>query len=950
MASRRNRIKGVANIPQRRKNNTNEEPTEPLVKIENENINLTYDSDKIAEETELQSQSHPNVVEQYNELNSCVSENNVYSKAYNGDISQNISVLHTSSNITTNCDINNKLSKENASDNAIKVQSNKNFEHEIENKTIVPQTVQQSKPLLMRRKFIKPVLSASVINRKPKHDANKESTVDVEVRREPLEIDINNKIPIENVNTESITILDKVIIPPKNIPNSALNKDVEYADIKPKQPVVTPVIKLNCGNEITLDETHLMPENEVIPKPEGPLDKGVKKLTPYTNYANNSDTEYPPPPPSPSKINRSRIKAIPRLSYRKTSFSASESEDESKRNYNRNRNDSICSTASGVPESIAECMSPQRPKESISIVQKKCNRTEQSRKLAEARREFQRRFGTSKPDRQRLTMIDLIFYNPTSNPMTNDIKSNQDKIEAAEENVVATQIDQESEKIDDPQEENEDMGKSDEENEMPVPQIKIGPSGEIILDEKSLVIESKEVKKQREELQKTQLVNGDFDTGYGIYKRQKRSKDWTHSETLRFYKALNTIGTDFCLMCELFPRRTRRELKMKFKKEERINQTLIDKAVMQPCSFDFTELKHEVDMEEKELEELQRQKEEEVKIKQEKNEEKLSRKRKAVKKHTIEENKKPIKTIQPKPPKIRKVRKPRIKKLNIENILENSDADESDIATQSESDDEISLPLKPTRSGRIPKVSKKFDHTESMSVENIIKRNKICDNTKSNNIEPGSIMIITEKGPNGEPVYKIFMVTPDNNATPLNLTSEVVSKAIEFKRGIAAQNILTISANITDDEGEHSRKLEENNITIPADENVTSLKGNNELCNKTIKPEKADENVTIPADENVTIPADEDVAMPADESVTILAHENVRLSTDENVRISTDENVTIPADENVAMLADKNVAISADENITVPADENVTVPSNENVTPIKSDYVLDTDATNPKKC
>lgn len=66
-----------------------------------------------------------------------------------------------------------------------------------------------------------------------------------------------------------------------------------------------------------------------------------------------------------------------------------------------------------------EC--PHSPKkEFTSVVQRKFKRTEQSRKLAEARREFLQKFGTSKPDkpdRQKLTMMDLIFYNPSSNPM-----------------------------------------------------------------------------------------------------------------------------------------------------------------------------------------------------------------------------------------------------------------------------------------------------------------------------------------------------------------------------------------------------------------------------------------------------------------------------------------------------------------------------------------------------
>lgn len=54
----------------------------------------------------------------------------------------------------------------------------------------------------------------------------------------------------------------------------------------------------------------------------------------------NVELEYPPPP-SPSITNRVRIKAIPKLRYRKTSFSASESEDEMRKS-SRIRNDSVC--------------------------------------------------------------------------------------------------------------------------------------------------------------------------------------------------------------------------------------------------------------------------------------------------------------------------------------------------------------------------------------------------------------------------------------------------------------------------------------------------------------------------------------------------------------------------------------------------------------------------------
>lgn len=160
-----------------------------------------------------------------------------------------------------------------------------------------------------------------------------------------------------------------------------------------------------------------------------------------------------------------------------------------------------------------------------------------------------------------------------------------------------------------PNENNEQTAEEDDDG-IPAPQIKIGPNGEIIVDEKSLVIENKEVKKNLEAIQKSSLIDGDLDTSYGVYKRVKRSKDWTREETICFYKALNTIGTDFSLMCELFPRRTRRELKMKFKKEERINRVLIDKALMQPTNFDISHLKHEMELEERTLAEMEKIKKE----------------------------------------------------------------------------------------------------------------------------------------------------------------------------------------------------------------------------------------------------------------------------------------------------------------------------------------------------
>lgn len=59
---------------------------------------------------------------------------------------------------------------------------------------------------------------------------------------------------------------------------------------------------------------------------------------------------------------------------------------------------------------------------------------------------------------------------------------------------------------------------------------------------------------------------------------------------MRFYRCLQVIGTDFSLMNSLFPNRSRRDLKLKFKKEEKANGFLINKAIIEHSTFDIEEL------------------------------------------------------------------------------------------------------------------------------------------------------------------------------------------------------------------------------------------------------------------------------------------------------------------------------------------------------------------------
>lgn len=193
-----------------------------------------------------------------------------------------------------------------------------------------------------------------------------------------------------------------------------------------------------------------------------------------------------------------------------------------------------------------------------------------------------------------LTMKDMIYYNPRSNPMPKSRRPS----ESGSEVKIKTEIKEERSKTPPPPPVELDPPKS----QIPiVPQLKLGPNGEMILDEKSLVIESlaeKEAKKMREN---SEVVFDDGNNGkYGYFKRQKRTRDWTPEETIRFYRCLHTVGTDFSLMIQLFPDRNRRDLKIKFKKEEKTNGHLIDKALLHPKEFDIEALKREFDQEDAE--------------------------------------------------------------------------------------------------------------------------------------------------------------------------------------------------------------------------------------------------------------------------------------------------------------------------------------------------------------
>lgn len=203
--------------------------------------------------------------------------------------------------------------------------------------------------------------------------------------------------------------------------------------------------------------------------------------------------------------------------------------------------------------------------------------------MLDIKRESRERLSKKDIDKSKLRMFDMIYFNPQNNPMKprSTVKIEKVKLDLKKEPSP--------EKL------------PEKSNAVLVPRLKLNASGEMVLDESSLVVENEQQRQNRILIANNTVVYDDELSGsYGIYKRQQRTKEWLHDETVKFYRCLNTVGTDFSMMLNLFPNRTRRDLKLKFKKEEKNNPHLVDKALLKHNVFDLDELQRDLDQEEAE--------------------------------------------------------------------------------------------------------------------------------------------------------------------------------------------------------------------------------------------------------------------------------------------------------------------------------------------------------------
>lgn len=177
-----------------------------------------------------------------------------------------------------------------------------------------------------------------------------------------------------------------------------------------------------------------------------------------------------------------------------------------------------------------------------------------------------------------MTMMDLIYYNPPGNPMPE--KTSKVRI-----------LEDSAETVDDPAEP-EAASDEDGSEASAGPRVRVGPNGEITLDEESLVVRRQAPRSEPRPV----VYETGHETNYTSFRRQPHGRrTWTEKQTARFYRALSVCGTDFTLMATFFPERTRQDLKNKFKREERMHRDLVDKAINDPTQFDLVGLEEEME-------------------------------------------------------------------------------------------------------------------------------------------------------------------------------------------------------------------------------------------------------------------------------------------------------------------------------------------------------------------
>lgn len=161
-----------------------------------------------------------------------------------------------------------------------------------------------------------------------------------------------------------------------------------------------------------------------------------------------------------------------------------------------------------------ESMTSNKSYSEVSLKSRKTIKQEETQKASDAKRDLRKRLNNiQNVDKQSLTMFDMIYYNPIKNPMKTPALTKKGSLE----NIPST-IDRESRSVSKSRSPTPapTIPRVPDPPKLPAqltPQLKLGPNGEMILDETSLVVENEREKEIRDTLAKTEIVYDDEFSG-----------------------------------------------------------------------------------------------------------------------------------------------------------------------------------------------------------------------------------------------------------------------------------------------------------------------------------------------------------------------------------------------------------------------------------------------------
>ncbi|KAF9460104.1 hypothetical protein BDZ94DRAFT_1284069 [Collybia nuda] len=120
-------------------------------------------------------------------------------------------------------------------------------------------------------------------------------------------------------------------------------------------------------------------------------------------------------------------------------------------------------------------------------------------------------------------------------------------------------------------------------------QVRIGPNGETIIDEESLVVDRTETDDTENYTHVVESDNTKF-INSGSYGKKFRGSRWSAEETESFYDALSQYGENYELIAYVLPGRDRKSCKNKFKAEDKKNPARINYCLSNSIPVDMTTL------------------------------------------------------------------------------------------------------------------------------------------------------------------------------------------------------------------------------------------------------------------------------------------------------------------------------------------------------------------------